>query len=309
MRSPASGDIGVSVILATYNHAPFIERAIDSVLSQRTDRRFELIISEDASTDGTRAIVEAAARRDKRVRLILSDVNLRSNEVVARGLRVAGGRYVCLLDGDDHWIVPDKIERQAALLDQEEHASACFHNALIIRGDDAEPGRERWTPATQQTRSNLRDIWRGNAFATSGGMMRRAALARLGDWYAGFFPITDWPLYILCAEQGELLFVDQAVAAYRLHRGGSFSALPGTSKLDLTSRFYRDMDRATQRRCHAEAQIGGTHYFLEWAEVYASASDGRMARACLWRSLRAGGVGRSSTLLSRWGRAAVKSIT
>ena len=290
----------VSVVLATYNHARYIENAIESVRSQQTGRPFELIISEDASTDGTRAIVEATARRDPRVRLCLSPSNLRSNEVIARGIRAARGRYICLLDGDDHWIVSDKLERQAAFLDQNVNASACFHNALIVCGEAEEPGNHRWTPGAQATRTNGSDIWRGNPFATSAGMMRRAALSSLGDWYADFFPITDWPLYILCAEQGELCFIDEPVAAYRLHDGGLFSSLPGRQKLDMTASFYRRMDRATGGRLHGEAQRGCAFYFVEWAEAYAAAGNNSMAWACAWKALRSGTLVRDRTLFARW---------
>ncbi|UXN72363.1 glycosyltransferase [Devosia sp. A8/3-2] len=83
----------VTALIVTYNHAGFIAAAIDSALAQQTNFDVEIIISEDASTDGTRAIVEDyAARFPGRIRLLLSETNLRSNETVARGLRAARGR-------------------------------------------------------------------------------------------------------------------------------------------------------------------------------------------------------------------------
>jgi len=305
-RPEGSGAIterpGISVVLATYNHAPYIGEAISSVLGQQTSRGFELIISEDCSTDETREIVREAAGRDSRVRLIQSSVNLRSNEVVARGIRSAQGRYICLLDGDDRWIVTDKLERQAALLDSEPGAAACFGNALIVRGTAHEPTSDLWTPGSQASALDLAGIWRGNPFATSAGMMRRTALAELGEWYAGFFPVTDWPLYILCAAHGDLLFVDEAVAAYRLHEGGLFSALPDREKLAKISQFFPDMDEATGGRWHEHARCGHATYLLEWADQYATSGRHDLARACLWMALRSGAVLHGSRLFTRWAR-------
>jgi glycosyltransferase involved in cell wall biosynthesis len=298
----------VSVVLATYNHAPYIAKAIESVLRQSTARPFELIISDDASTDGTREIVDDAASRDSRIRTIFSDRNLRSNEVVARGIRAARGRYVCLLDGDDHWLASDKLERQAALLDSNPEASACFGNARIVRGRAEQPTSDSWTPRNLAKRVNLEEIWRGNPFATSASMLRRDALANLGDWYADFFPVTDWPLYILCAERGDLLFFDEPVAAYRLHTEGLFSALPDRSKLALISRFYRDMNRATERRWQRYARRGQAMYLLDWADTYAARGDRGMARAYSWEALRSGAVVHERGLLRRWARSTMRIL-
>jgi glycosyltransferase involved in cell wall biosynthesis len=280
--------VQLSVVVVTYNHAPYIAQAIESVLAQQTSRPMEIIVSEDCSTDGTREIVRDFAARDPRIRLLL---------VVARGIRAARGRYIALLDGDDYWTSPTKLERQAAILDADPGLSACFHNAVTL------PSGERWTPVGQPSRVTLADIWQGNPFATCAGMMRASALADLGDWYHGFFPITDWPLYILCAEHGDIAFSDELVGAYRLHEGGLFSALPGSRKLDMIAGFYKRMGKALGARSRDFARAGASRYFFDWTKAYAASGDRAMARHCLARSLRGGGVGRSVSR-REWVRAA-----
>jgi glycosyltransferase involved in cell wall biosynthesis len=178
--SDADASVDVSVLLVTYNHARYIEAAIQSVLDQQTSRSFELIISEDASTDGTREIVRRAAASDSRIRTLFSTHNLRSNEPVLRALRAARGRYICLLDGDDRWLTPDKIERQAELLDEAPAAAGCFHNALVIVGDADQPTDRIWTASPHTT---FAELWEGNPFATGAGMLRRSTLERVGSWY------------------------------------------------------------------------------------------------------------------------------
>src|SRR5688572_23850951 len=126
----------VSVLVMTYNHARFIRQALDSVLMQRTGFDFEVLISEDCSTDGTREIVvEYARRHPHTITLLLSEANLRSNAVVTRGIDAARGEYIALLDGDDYWTSPDKLRKQAAFLDSHSECALCFHNARVQRDD------------------------------------------------------------------------------------------------------------------------------------------------------------------------------
>jgi glycosyltransferase involved in cell wall biosynthesis len=289
---PGGGDaVELTVLVVTYNHAPFIKQALDSVLAQETDRPIEIVISEDASTDATTKIVTDFAAREPRARLLMSPHNLRSNEVVARGIRGARGRYLCILDGDDYWTSPSKLETQAALMDRHPEVSAWFHNAVVC-GPDGE-SQERWTPATQPQVVTGKSVWHGNPFATCAGMIRSSALRGLGSWYDDFFPMTDWPLYVLCAEHGEVRFNDEVVGAYRLHEGGLFSALPGRAKLEMIASFYPRMDEALGFRQHDLARAGASRFFFDWAEVYRADGDRQMARFCLAQSVRARGVGLS----------------
>jgi glycosyltransferase involved in cell wall biosynthesis len=289
LRQSDRENVDVSVVLVTYNHAPYIERAVASVLAQNTSRAFELIISEDASTDGTREIVEEIGTSDSRIRLLLSERNLRSNATISRGLKAARGRYVCLLDGDDYWTSTDKLERQAELLDAHREISACFHNALVIRGSDQEPSADRWTPAHCPERLTAQQLWEGNPFATAAGMLRLHALREIGRWYDQCFPITDWPLYLLCAEAGDLMFVDEPVAAYRVHEGGAVSGLPSSARLRLIADFYGRMTAAANGRWAAPARRGARRYFGAWVNEYRRLGQHDLARLCARLGLWVGG--------------------
>jgi glycosyltransferase involved in cell wall biosynthesis len=267
-----------------------IHSAVESALSQRTTFKVEILISEDASTDGTRDIVKAYAEVEpERIRLLLSDQNLKSNEVVARGLCAARGRYIALLDGDDLWTNDGKLQRQADYLDQRPECALCFHHASIWHGD--KPSSDLWTRRDQSPISTLEDLWRGNPFATSSSMMRATFVRNVPDWYRDFFPITDWPLYLLCAQHGSIGFINEVMSAYRLHEGGQFTALPSRAKLDAVAAFYRRMNACLEYRYDRLARSGASQYFFEWAEEYARQGDKDAARGCLWRSFAAGGIG------------------
>jgi glycosyltransferase involved in cell wall biosynthesis len=288
----------VSVLVITYNHERFIGRALESVLMQR-GVQFEVIVSEDCSTDGTLGIVRAAAAADSRVAVIASERNLGCNETVLRALRAASGRYVSILDGDDFWIVDDKLARQAALLDADLTLGACFNNAQIVVGDADQPGDKCWTSADHKARMSLAELWEGNPFATSAGMLRRDALGSIGPWYGEFgrargtTMITDWPLYLACAERGDIAFNPEPVSGYRLHEAGVYSALPSRRKLYFTAELYRRMDAGFHYRHHALAAAGAASYFTGWMNEFAARGDTALARRCAWYALRSGGIRRA----------------
>ncbi len=138
MSAPLTRSVELSVLVMTYNHAGFIAQALDSALAQRTDFSFEILISEDCSTDGTReAVIEYAERHPGKIRLLLSTVNLRSNAVVSRGIAAARGAYLAFLDGDD--IVPLGIRGSAEAFHLRGHLDGQLHTDVLYdvspRGD------------------------------------------------------------------------------------------------------------------------------------------------------------------------------
>jgi glycosyltransferase involved in cell wall biosynthesis len=240
----------VSVVVVTYNHELFLEQALDSVLSQELDHDYEVIVSEDRSTDGTGAILERyASEHQGIVRVMRSEHNLGTNEVLTRALEAATGEYVALLDGDDYWTSQAKLRTQVAFLDQRPEFSICFHNALVVydEGDiethpfHMNPPSERISAALPPAVSHLEDLLGGNFMQTCSVMFRRRMLPPTPDWYDGL-AIADWPLYVLLAERGPIGYIDEILSAYRVHPGGLWS--------ENISRFRRVDDLADIVQIH-----------------------------------------------------------
>jgi glycosyltransferase involved in cell wall biosynthesis len=125
----------VSVALITYQHRPTIEQAIESVWSQVTHFPIEIVIGEDGSTDGTLDVCLAAERTHPDIVRVLQHGHL--EKIRVRG-RITGrrnwlltvgatrGRYLAILDGDDHWTRPDKLQRQVDFLESHPDHAFCF---------------------------------------------------------------------------------------------------------------------------------------------------------------------------------------
>jgi glycosyltransferase involved in cell wall biosynthesis len=306
MRPRQDGAVAVSVLVVTYNHARFVREALDSALAQRLPQPFEILVSEDCSTDGTREIVqEYAERRPHLIRLLLSERNLHSNQVVARGFRAARGRYVALLDGDDYWTSDDKLRAQVAFLDGRPDLTICFHNVEVV-DERSQSTRRLWNAPGQPEESGLHELLRGNFIATSSVVYRRAAVAEVPAWYDRFFPVTDWPLHVLYAREGGIGYLDRALGAYRLHDGGLFSTLGEREKLEANAHFYRRLRACSSRALAAEVARGQRDYFSGWAEEFRRRGDRRMLLRCLrWAwSGRLGAVPPGRWVLPLDGRAA-----
>jgi glycosyltransferase involved in cell wall biosynthesis len=108
----------VSVKMLTYNHAPYISRAIEGVINQKTCYPFELVIGEDFSTDGTREIVHDYQKRfPDIIRVITSEQNVGVKKNNKRTTDACRGKYITICEGDDYWHHPEKIQMQAEYLE------------------------------------------------------------------------------------------------------------------------------------------------------------------------------------------------
>jgi len=222
--------------------------------------------------------MDYAERYPDKIRLLLSERNVRSNEVVARGFRAARGDYIALLDGDDFWLDDDKLQCQVDFLNARPDCAMCFHNARVETGDPHNTWN--WTPSHQPATTSLQDILCGNYIATCTSMFR-CGLVEIPDWYAGFFPITDWPLHILHAEQGNIGYIDAIKGAYRLHPDGLFSPASQDEKNAAILQFYLKINDCMARRIEPQLRAGMFCYFIEWAESYRATGDFQRARRCL----------------------------
>ena len=94
-----------SVVVPVYNAERYLNKALQSILDQDfTD--FELILVDDGSTDGSRAVLEAFSEKDARIKVLKIDVNCGAAEARNRGIDIARGNYLCFVDADDY-IEPD----------------------------------------------------------------------------------------------------------------------------------------------------------------------------------------------------------
>lgn len=127
----------VSVLMVTFNHAKYIRKAVESVMKQRTDFDYELIIGEDASTDGTREICfDLQKKYPERIRVLWSEKNLYAINGNSRRVKeCARGEYVAFLEGDDYWTDECKLQKQVDLI-RKTNAVGCIAKRVDWYSED-----------------------------------------------------------------------------------------------------------------------------------------------------------------------------
>ena len=225
----------VSVCMVTYNQERYIAQAIESVLEQQTNFNVEIVIGEDRSTDATRSIVVDLARRHPgRIRPLLNETNLGPKPNFMQTFEACRGQYMAILEGDDYWTSPHKLQMQVDALDAHPNWAMCFHTAQMIY-DDWQQAPTLWPGEWNREETTIVELFDSDFIPTSGVLFRNGLFGRFPDWFAKLF-IGDWPLHILNAQYGNIGFVPGVMSVYRVHRHGCWS------RLDLTTQTKMALD-------------------------------------------------------------------
>lgn len=212
----------VSVCLMAYNHERFIDEAIQSVLAQKTNFDYEIVIGEDSSQDNTREILISYAKQyPEKIRLLFTRRNLGPGRNFVRTYQACEGDYIATLDGDDYWTVPYKLQNQVDFMDSHPEYSACFH--VVKRICEEEGSCRLLYPRGKKRTYTLKDYARGILGHQCSMMFRNRLIDGFPDWYYRS-PAGDWVLQVLHAERGDVGFIDQVTAVYRIHAGGLWSS-------------------------------------------------------------------------------------
>ena len=297
----------VSVLITTYNQEDFITQALNSVLGQEVNFDCEIVIGEDASTDRTREIIlELQQRHPDKMRVYLRDaidserdralgVGGKTNFV--KGLHACQGQYVALLDGDDYWTAPDKLQKQVEFMDAQPECAICFHNVEVFHENQSGEPRNM-CPADQKRFSTLEDLINGIAIPTCSIMFRRGLVERLPQWFHEI-KMGDWALNILIAQSGNAGYLGDVMAAYRVHESGEWSRLSRIQRVQETITFFEQMDRHMGFQYHRLFKRALSKSYLDLALEYDKAGEPGRARQCALRciSLRPLSKDISSSLL------------
>jgi glycosyltransferase involved in cell wall biosynthesis len=218
----AQDTVKVSVHMPAYNHEKYIAEALDSALMQEADFPWEIVIGEDCSTDGTRAVARRyATRYPERIRLIENERNLgiwENDQVIIAACR---GEYIAWLESDDLWTAPDKLQRQVELLDANPTYSACFHRASCIT-DSEPPSTWRGRPERVKPTFEVDDLLEQGHFIPSCTGVFRAGLVREPLTWTRGTPFLETAYAIRFALSGPIAYIDADMATYRYHASGVY---------------------------------------------------------------------------------------
>ena len=231
----------VSILMLTYNHEKFIRQAVESVMMQKARFPYELVVGEDCSTDGTRAVLlELKDKYPDRIRLLLHEHNLGPHRNTEEVLRACRGRYIATLEGDDYWTSVTKLQEQVDVMEQHPDCAICCHAADVIYEGERKKGLPLRLPLKKPAPAvHFNEMLRrGNFLCAPTVMFRAQSVGRLPEWHRQVYT-GDWALWLLAARNGKIHYLDKPMAVSRRHEGGRWSTADKIQELKYKSASVR----------------------------------------------------------------------
>ncbi|MDE3236840.1 MAG: glycosyltransferase family 2 protein [Bacteroidota bacterium] len=208
----------ISVVIATYNGEKFLSRQIESVL-QQTYRNLEIIITDDASTDGTWNCIQEYTHKDQRIQALRSEKNLGYVKNFEKGIRFSKGEYIAICDQDDIWHA-EKISKLFAAI---QHHSLAFSDSELVNEEGQSLGKKLSDIKQLDAYTSCLPFVPGNCISGHACLIKRDMLLQalpfpsffVYDWYLAFF--------ICCA--GRIVYINEPLVQYRQHSQSSIAAV------------------------------------------------------------------------------------
>jgi glycosyltransferase involved in cell wall biosynthesis len=233
----------VSVVMPVWNHARFLPRALASLAAQ-TARPAELVAVDDGSSDGSARILAAFAETAPFPVTLATQANEGAHVALNRGLALAGGDTIALLNSDDAY-APQRLERLVAALD-DRHALA-FSGVAPVDDDD----RPVDTPYARELLARVAEVGtlphplyalvRHNPAVSTGNLVFRRSLLGATGGFAALRVCHDWDFLLAAALATTPAFVPAPLYAYRLHGANTFAAATLGGRLEgeeVLARFF-----------------------------------------------------------------------
>lgn len=228
----------LSILVITYNHEKYIRQAIESILIQKMDFDYEVILADDCSTDSTQKILmEYVDKYPTTFKPHFSPKNLGVTKNYGRAFKLCSAEYVAVLEGDDYWTDVQKLTKQIKFLDEHRESPICFNrfwgyfedkNKFVALPNfvNSEPGDYRFLTLEQLIKENFI----GN-FSTC--MYRNSELQKIDE---KIFELTayDWMINMYLAQFGVIGYLPNVMSVYRIHSAGTWSGLGLTTQIEKT---------------------------------------------------------------------------
>lgn len=216
----------ISVLMITYNHAPYIAQAIESVLGQETQYDFELIIADDGSSDTTQEIIKEYAKKDSRIVPSLQSKNTDRTKNFVDGANKIRGKYVAFCEGDDFWTDSKKLEKQISFLEENPDFFVCCHKVEIyLHGEVSQKKQFVYKNCSADEERIKNGIFYADE-AIANYYFQTSSVVFRWLFSNGFpenlprFVMYDHFLFMLHAVQGKIKYFDDAMSCWRKHNGG-----------------------------------------------------------------------------------------
>lgn len=226
----------VSICSITYNHAPYIRQCLDGFLMQKTKFRYEIIIHDDASTDGTTEIIKEYAEKHPD---LITPIFQKENQY-SKGIRGmfprfcfphAKGKYIALCEGDDYWTDPLKLQKQVDFLESHPDYVMCSHRFKLYMQKEGIYKDDWYGEVPNGITYELKSLIHGFWFHVPLTVMFRRDILCLAE-YEKYPYSKDATLFFHLLQKGRGFMIPEFMGMYRVHSGGVWSGVSEGSQME-----------------------------------------------------------------------------
>ena len=231
-----TNDIVVTILTLAYNHKPYIRQCLDGIVMQRTNFKFELLIHDDASTDGTADIIrEYESKYPNIIKPIYQKDNQYSKEIpigVTYLYPRAKGKYIALCEGDDYWIDPLKLQKQVDFLEANPEFVMCSTCYTIYNQSNHTMGAT--LPLIERTENivySLNDYIADKVWYTQPLTSIFRNCKKVLDAYQKCNYRKDATMFYMLLKEGKGMLLKDVTGIYRHHAGGIWIGVSNLERL------------------------------------------------------------------------------
>jgi glycosyltransferase involved in cell wall biosynthesis len=276
MQDLKNEEIIVSICITAYNHGKYIAQALDSVLMQKTDFKYEIVVGEDCSTDNTREVLLAyKAQYPDKVKLLLHEKNMGGKKNLITTLKNCSGMYIAMLDGDDYWIDPEKLQIQIDLMEKNPDCYMSFHPAKEVIGH--ETSNKIFAMHSNENKIFTASeviVGRGEFCPTASTVFRREGVMMLLELKLFHdAPVGDYFMQIFGSLHGGALFINRVMSIYRKGISESWSSsMADVRKREVFThhmiKTLDELDVHLNKKYQDEIKQVKSHYYFKMSLYY-----------------------------------------
>lgn len=238
-----SNIIKVSVFIICYNHEKFLKECLDSVVTQKTNFDYEILVHDDASTDGSAKIIKEYSSKYSKVKAILQTHNQYTKGVKPFSIlkSMSKGKYIAWCEGDDCWGDRFKLQKQFDFMENNSEYSICYHNSKVIN-----------EKSELISDSKVRNVFKVN-YNKSELKKGRFSIPTQSSFFISEFELPlyysrvvneDIFIFIILGSHGKGKYLDSIKpASYRVHSGGIWSKQEKFKMISHLKNTYNELSK------------------------------------------------------------------
>lgn len=234
----------LTVLMLSYNDEAYVAEALESVLHQQGFNDFEIVITDDASKDGTVDIIkDYTSRYPNIIHPVYNQTNLGITDNFNQTLKRCSGKYVSFLAADDVYDL-DKLTKQIVLMESNPNCALSYHNVSVfgsaIKKEYLYYGGLRGRKAYETKNGDISLFIKERNFLVAPSVMVRADAIPTHGFHPEIPKISDWLFFAEIATKGDVIYIDDILGGYRRHFSNTTSSY---IEIDEFEKSYEILER------------------------------------------------------------------